>query len=130
MIGSSICLMLGRIRKFVRIIDLDHLAAGRCHAIADARRGRDQIDIEFALQPLLDDLQMQQPEKSAAESEAERDRIFRLEVERAVVQPKFFKRIAQQPVLVRFHRIEPGEHHRLDFLESGQRLRRRVRRHR
>ena len=92
-------------------------------AVAHARRGRDQVDVEFALQPLLNDFEVQQPEKAAAEAEAQRDRIFRLEIERAVVQPQFFERIAQQPVLVRLDRVEAGEHHRLDFLEAGQRLR-------
>ena len=65
---------------------------------------------------------MQQAEESAAEAEAERDGIFRLEVEGAVVQPQLFERVAQQAVLVRFHRIEAGEHHRLDLFEAGQRL--------
>ena len=41
-------------------------------------------------------------------------------------KPQLFERLAQPAVLVRFHRIQPGEHHRLDFLEAGQRLGRRI----
>ena len=60
--------------------------------------------LKLALEPLLDDLQMQQPKKAAAEAEAESDRAFRLEIECAVVQPKLFERIAKQAVLVRLDR--------------------------
>ena len=48
------------------------LAVAQLHLVDDRRRGRDQVEIELALQPLLDDLQMQQPEEAAAEAEAER----------------------------------------------------------
>ena len=65
---------------------------------------------------------MQQPQETAAKTESQRHRILRLEVERAVVQAQLFERVAQPAVLVRFHRIQAGEDHRLDFLESGQRL--------
>ena len=70
MIGSSICLIVGRVGELLRIVDLDHLAVGGGDAVADARRGGDQVDIELALQPLLHDLQMQQSEEAAAETEA------------------------------------------------------------
>ena len=73
MIGSSICLISDGIRELRRIVDLDHLAVGQRHAIADAGRGGDQVDLEFALQALLDDLHVKQPEEAAAEAEAERD---------------------------------------------------------
>ena len=47
-----------------------------------ARRGGDQVDVEFALEALLHDFHVQQAEKSAAKTEAQRDGIFRL-VEKA-----------------------------------------------
>ena len=49
---------------------------------------------------------MEQAEEAAAESEAERDRIFRLEIEGAVVEAQFFQRVAQQAVFVRFDRYK------------------------
>jgi hypothetical protein len=42
-----------------RVVDLDHLSVGQMHLVDHRRRGRDQIEIEFAAQPLLDDFQMQ-----------------------------------------------------------------------
>ena len=126
MIGSSICLMSEGSGKLRRVIHLDHVAGRGGDAVAHAGRGGDQVDLEFALQALLHDLQVQQAEEAAAEAEAQRDRILGLEVEGAVVEPQFLERVAQQAVLVRFHRVESGEHHRLDLLETGQRLRGRV----
>ena len=113
---------LARVGELGRIVHFDHLAIRGGDAVANARRGGDQVDIEFALQPLLDDFQVQQAEKAAAETEAQGHGILRLEAERAVVEPQLFQGVAQQAVLVGFHGIEAREDHRLDFLETGQRL--------
>ena len=100
-----------------------HLAVGRRHAVEHARRRRHQVHVVLALEPLLHDLHVQQAEEAAAEAEAERRRRLRLVEERGVVQPQLLERLAQLGVLVALHRIEPGEHHRLQFLEAGKRLR-------
>ena len=71
------------------------LAVGHGDLVAHAGRGGDQVEVELALQPLLDDLHVQQAEEAAAEAEAERDRTFRLEEERRIVEPQFFERVAQ-----------------------------------
>ena len=65
---------------------------------------------------------MQQPQKSAAKTEAWRYGIFGLEVEGAVVQPQLFQGVAQPPMLVRFYRIQAREHHGFRLLKAGQRL--------
>ena len=122
MIGSSICLISAGFGNLVGLSTSISAPSSGGHLVAHAGRGGDQVDFELALQPLLHDLQVQQAQETAAESEAERHRILRLEAEGAVVQPQFFQRLAQAAVLVRFHRIQPGEHHRLHFLEAGQRL--------
>ena len=70
------------IGKLGRAVDLQHLAVGRGDPIEHARRRGDEVDIEFALEPLLDDLHVEQAEEAAAESEAERRRGLRLEDER------------------------------------------------
>ena len=44
----------------------------RVHAVLDARRRGDERQAELALEPLLDDLHVQQTEEAAAESEPER----------------------------------------------------------
>ena len=94
------------------------------HAIAHARRRGQQLEIELALQPLLDDLHVQQAEKAAAESEAEGERALRLVAERGVVELQLADGVAQVLVVVGVDREDAGEDHRLHFLEAGQRLRR------
>ena len=122
MTGSSIFLMRAGVGQLGRAVDLLHLAVGRRHAVQHARRRRHQVHVELALEPLLDDLHVQQPEEPAAEAEAERDRRLRLVEERRVVQPQLLERVAQLRILVAFDRIQAGEHHRLQLLEAGKRL--------
>ena len=71
-------------------------AVGQRDAVAHAGRGGDQVEVVLALQPLLDDLHVQQAEEAAAEAEAQRHRTFRLEEERRIVEPQLFQRLAQQ----------------------------------
>ena len=123
--GSSIVVDPPGVGQLRRAVDLLHHAVGRRHPVQHARRGRHQVHVELALEPLLDDLHVQQAEEPAAEPEAERDRRLRLVEERRVVQPQLLERVAQLGVLVPFDRIEPGEHHRLQLLEAGKRLERR-----
>ena len=49
--------------------------------VLDRRRRGDEVEVELALQPLLDDLHVQQAQEAAAEAEAQRDRALRLEGE-------------------------------------------------
>ena len=108
-----------------RRVDLDHLAVGLQHAVAHRGRGDQQLEVELALEPLLDDLHVQEPQEAAAEAEAERGGGLGLVEEGRVVEPQLLERVAQLRVLVGVHRVEPGEHHRLDLLEAGERLLRR-----
>ena len=124
MTGSSIFWMRPASGSFAGLSISSHHPVGRRHAIQHARRGRDQVHVELALEPLLDDLHVQQPEEPAAEAEAERDGGLRLVEERGVVEAQLFERVAQLGVLVPFDRVEAGEHHRLQFLEARERLRR------
>ena len=71
------------------------LAVGEGDLVADAGRGGDEVEIVLALQPLLNDLHVQQAEEAAAEAEAERDGGLRLEGEAGVVEAQFFQRVAQ-----------------------------------
>ena len=96
-------------------------AVGHRDVVAHAGRGGDEVELVLALQPLLNNLHVQQTQKTAAEAEAEGDRAFRLEKKRRIVEPEFLKRIAEQRVLVRVHRIEAAEDHRLEVFKAGQR---------
>ena len=86
------------------------------------RRGRDQVEVELALEPLLDDLEMQEPEEAAAEAEAERGRGLHLEGEARVVEAKLAHGGAQILELRGIDRKQPAEHHRDRGAEAGQRL--------
>ena len=108
------------IRPARGIVHLHHAAVGQRDVITHAGRGGDQVQFVLALQPLLDDLHVQQAEKAAAEAKAQCDRAFRLEKERRVVEPQFLQRVAQQRVLMRVHGIQTGEDHRLDVFKAGQ----------
>ncbi len=103
-----------------RIVHLDHFAVRERDFVAHAGRGRDEIDIELTLQPLLDDLHMQQAEEAAAETEAERGRAFGLDGKRGIVEPQFFKRVAQHGVLMRVDRVQACEDHGLDVFKARQ----------
>ncbi len=69
---------------------------------------------------------MEEAEEATAEAEAQGGRVLRLVEERRVVEPQLLERVAQLRVLVGVHGVEPREHHRLDLLEAGQRLLRRL----
>ena len=91
-------------------------------AKAHRRRGGDEVEVVLALEPLLDDLHVQQAQEAAAETEAERRRRLGLARERGVVEAQLVERVAQILVARRIGREDAGEHHRLGRLEAGQRL--------
>src|ERR1700691_3068457 len=104
-----------------RIVDRRQRARNRAHLVGDRRRGHDQVDAEFALQPLLRDLHVQQAEESRTEAEAQRLRGLGLADQTRVGEAQLLDRVAQRPVLVRFGRIQSRKDHRLQFFESRQR---------
>ena len=65
-------------RHLGRVVHLDLLARLRRDAVGDGRCRHDQVEIELALEPLADDVQVEQAEEAAAEAEAERLRGLRL----------------------------------------------------
>ena len=88
------------------------------HLVGDIGHRGDHIHVEFAVQPLLDDLHVEQAEESAAKAEAQRHGGFRLKGEGGVVQLQLFQRGAQLLVIGGIHRVDAGEEHRLHLLEA------------
>ena len=86
------------------------------------RRGREQVEVELALEALLHDLHMQQAEEADAEAEAERVAALGIVDERGVVELQAVERVSELGVLVAVDREQAGEHHRLDFAVAGKRL--------
>src|SRR6266852_5830282 len=112
-------------RQLRGILDLDGLALGGDHAEADAGGGDDQGEIELALEPLLDDLEVEHAQEAAAEPVAEGERGLGLEVERAVVELELLEGVPESLVVRILDRVEPREHHGLGVAIAGAGLGRR-----
>ncbi len=117
---------LHHIRQVSGVVEFDFLAVAQGDLVDDARRGRDEVEVELAREALLDDFQMQEPKEAAAEAEAERRRAFHLEGEARIVEAELAHRGAQFLEIRRIDREEPAEHHGLHRLEARQRLRGRL----
>ena len=102
------------------------IAVRQRHLVLHARHRRQQLEVVLALEPLADDVHVQQAEEPAAEPEPERVRGLRLPAERRVVQRQLLERVAQIGVVVGFDREQAAEHHRLDLAVAGERLGRRI----
>ena len=81
------------------------------HPVHHAGRGRHQIKAVFPLQALLDNLQMQKPQKTAAESKAQSCGRLRLVKEGGVVELKLLQSVPQVIVLGPVRRIQAAVHH-------------------
>src|SRR3546814_10092542 len=68
------------------------------------RRGGDEVEVIFARQPLLNDLEVEQAQKAAAEAEAQCRRAFHLEREARIVQPQLLDALAQFLEIIRVGR--------------------------
>src|SRR3546814_8185191 len=90
-------------------------------AVDDRGCGRDQVEVEFALQPLLHDFEVQEAQEAAAEAESQGRRTLRLEGEAGVVEAQAAEALAQMLEIGRVDRKERAEHHRHARLEAGQR---------
>ena len=115
-----------RIGHVGRVVQGAHRAVGQMHPVDDRGGGREQVEVEFARQPLLDDLEMEETEKPAAEPEAERHRGLGLVFEARIVEPKLGEAVAQPLVIGRIGREQAAEDDRLHRLEAGQRRPRRA----
>src|SRR5689334_15524360 len=77
---------LHHVRPVGRVVQLDRRAVAQLQVIDHRRGGGDEIEVELALQALLDDLEMQEAEEAAAEAEAERRRSLHLIGEAGIVE--------------------------------------------
>ena len=100
-------------------------AVGHFYLVDNGRRGRDDVEVVFTLNALLDYLHVEEPEESAAEAESQRDGGLRLEAQRSVVELELFQRVAEVYVLCAVRRVDAAEHHRVYLAVAGKRLFRR-----
>ncbi len=113
---------LGRIREENRVVHLEDFAVGFQHPVNHARIRRDDVHVELAPQPFLDNLHVEQAEKPAAKPEPERRRTLCLVLERGIVETKLGQGRLEPLVIAGIDRVQATEHHRMNFLEPGQRL--------
>src|SRR3546814_8248414 len=92
----------------------------RTDTLFPTRRSSDLT--ELALQALLHDLQMQEPEEAAAEAEAEGGAGFRLVEKGGVVQRQLGQRIAQVLVVGGVDRKQAAEHRSEEHTSALQSL--------
>ncbi|MPL67355.1 hypothetical protein SDC9_13046 [bioreactor metagenome] len=114
---------IGQIGHVGGVVQIAHLAVLHVDLEHHARRGGDQIEVIFALQPVAHHFEVQKTKEAATEAEAERRRGLHLVAERGVVQREFLDRVAQRLEIIRIDREEAAEHHRLRRLEARQRRR-------
>ena len=90
--------------------------------VHDARRGGNQIQIEFAFQPLFDDFHVQQSQEPAPEALPQRRRFFWHELETGVVQLQFRQSVAQRVVITGIQREHRAENDGNAGFKSGESL--------
>ena len=96
------------------------------HTVDDAGGRRDDVQVKLPLQPLLDDLHVEQPQEAAAEPVAQRLAGLQLVGERRVVQVQLFQGVLQILVIAAVQRIDAAEDHRRHLAVTGQRALRRA----
>ncbi len=93
----------------MRVIDQHDFPVRFNDTIFDVRYRCNEFLFIFALEPLLNDLHMQESEKSPAESKAQRHGSFRFENQRCIVHAKFLQRIAKLGKIIRFTGYSPAK---------------------
>ena len=107
-----------RIGHSSRVMHFLHSSLLIVNHIRYVRNSGNHIHIKLTIQSFLHNFHMKQSQESATESEAQRQRRFRLKSQRRIVQLKFFQRSTQIFVIFRFNRVNSGKDHRFYFLKS------------
>ena len=82
----------------------------------------DEIEIRFPLQTLLDNLHVQQAEKSTTKSKSEGIASFRFKLKTGIIDGQFLQCIAEFLKIFSVRRVESAVDHPFRCLISGQRL--------
>mmetsp|Transcript_11736 Transcript_11736/g.37575 ORF Transcript_11736/g.37575 Transcript_11736/m.37575 type:complete len:438 (-) Transcript_11736:144-1457(-) len=101
--------------------DLELRAVLERRAQRHRRRGEKHLHVVLLLQPLLDHLEVEQPEEAAAQALPERGRALRLDGDRAVLEEESRHGVLQRVEALALEGVHPGEDHRLRLLEARQR---------
>ncbi len=88
----------------------------------------DELQVELALQALLHDVHVEEPEEAASEAEPKGERGLRLIDQGRVGELELIERVVQERVVAALRREQAAPHHGLRLAVAGERLGRRVRR--
>ena len=113
---------LGGVREAGGVVDDHGLAGHHLHPIDHGGAGGDEIEIEFPLQSLRDDLHVQKPQKAAAEAVPEGRAGLFLEGQGGVVQLQLFQGLHQVPVVGAVGGIDAAKDHGVHLHVAGQGL--------
>jgi hypothetical protein len=80
---------IGEVGHVGGVVQLHHRAVLHVDVVDHGRRGGDEVDVVFALEPVADHLEVEEPEEAAAEAEAEGGRGLHLEVKEASLRASF-----------------------------------------
>ena len=110
------------VRELARIGHTMHGAVFGGHLVRHVRGRRDEIETEFAAQPLGDDLHVEQTEEAAAEAESQRHRCLRFVDEGGIVELELVKGLTKLGELGVVDREQPRVDHWLRVTVAGKRL--------
>ena len=111
----------GGIRVVGGVINGNLCAVGEGEVVDNAGGGGDEIEIEFPLQTLLNDLHVEKPQKAAAEAEAQGSGGFRLIGKGSVIELQLFQCLPQIGIFGAIGRVDAAEHHGIDAAVAGKR---------
>ena len=109
---------LGGIRETGGIVYLHHVPLSGVDHIGDVGDRGDDGHIVLTVEPLLDDLHMEQPEETAPEAKAEGSGALGGEGQGGVIEPQLIERGTEVLVVLRRNGIDTSEDHRLYFLKA------------
>jgi len=101
-----------------RVLDQQRLAILQKHAVLHRGVCEEAARLVLIVQSLFEDLHVQDAEKSASKTVAERSRAFARNAYRRIRQLQFEDVLFEQAVLGRVLRVHAGEHHRLGLSEA------------
>ena len=97
---------LAGVRVVEGVVDAHLLPVGELEVVLHRRHRQDDRLAVLPLEPLLHDLQVEEPQESAAEPEAQGRRGIALIGQGGVVQLVLLQRVRERPEVLRRHRVE------------------------
>ena len=110
------------VRVVVGVVHVHHRAVGLGDLVDNGGQGGDEVQIKLPLQPLLNNLRVEHPQKAAPEPEAQGHGALRLKGQGGVVELQLLQRVPQVGVLAAVLRIHAAVDHGLGLPVTRQGL--------